>query len=421
VDDEANILSALKRLFRPAGYRILTATSGKEGLSLIEQEAGQVDLVISDMRMPEMDGAAFLSQVRSRWPQIPRILLTGYADMDSTVAAINEGQIYRYISKPWNDGEVTLIVRDALERTALQREKERLEALTQQQNEELKALNAGLEDTVAKRTAELRVANDKLKRSFYTSVQVFANLIELRAGQMAGHSGRVADLTRKLVDKLGLKEKESQDIFLAALLHDIGKMGLPDELLIKPPPQMTGDEFAFWRRHPVKGEQALMALEELQDVAAIIRSHHERFDGAGYPDGLSGMAIPFGARVLAVVNEYDGLVSGALTGTRMSDTDARQFILKARGKRYDPSVVDAFLNVFGNAPAVKVDDLELGSHELRPGMVLARNVTSSEGVVLLTANYTLSEHLIRQLRDFEQTEGRRLTFYVLPPDKVLQS
>jgi hypothetical protein len=105
----------------------------------------------------------------------------------------------------------------------------------------------------------------------------------------------------------------------------------------------------------------------------------------------------------------------------MSDTDARQFILKARGKRYDPSVVDAFLNVFGNAPAVKVDDLELGSHELRPGMVLARNVTSSEGVVLLTANYTLSEHLIRQLRDFEQTEGRRLTFYVLPPDKVLQS
>jgi response regulator RpfG family c-di-GMP phosphodiesterase len=368
------------------------------------------------MRMPEMDGATFLADVRARWPDIPRILLTGYADMDSTVAAINQGQIYRYISKPWNDAEVLLIVRDALERKALEREKARLEVLTQKQNEELKALNTGLEETVAKRTAELRVAHEKLKHSFFTSVQVFANLIELRAGQMAGHSGRVADLTRRLVRKMELSDQERQDVLLAALLHDIGKIGLPDAVLTKAPPQMSGDEFALWRRHPIKGEQALMALEELRGVASIIRAHHERFDGTGYPDALSGMTIPLGARILAVVNEYDGLVSGTLTGNHMSDSDARQFILKSRGKRYDPAVVDAFLSATGGMASMEISDMELVSRELRPGMVLARNVVSKEGVVLLTTGYILTEHLIHQLREFEDAEGCKLTLYVQPPE-----
>jgi len=417
VDDEANILSALKRLFRPYGYRLLTAGSGAEGLALLEQEDGQIDLIISDMRMPEMDGARFLAQVRQRWPDTIRILLTGYADMESTVAAINEGRIARYISKPWNDGEMLLTVKDVLERRQLEKEKLRLELLTQRQNEELVALNAGLEATVAQRTAELQKAHDRIKQSFYTSIQIFSNLIELRAGHMAGHSARVADMARKLAIKMNLNEKECQDIFLAALLHDIGKIGLPDDLLDKPPTQMTGDEFALWRRHPIKGEQALMSLEALQDVAAIIRGHHEHFDGSGYPDCLSGMTIPLGARILALVNEYDGLVQGGLTSKRLSDTDARQFIFRAKGKRYDPSVVDAFLGQETKPEELGIDDRELTTYELLPGMVLSRDLISRDSVVLLTTNYVLTERLIQQLKDFERTEGHRLTLFVKPDRK----
>ena len=130
VDDEANILAALRRLFRPAGYKVLLGNSGAEGLQLLEAENGEVDVVISDMRMPEMDGARILAQVRARWPKAARILLTGYADIESTVAAINQGEIYRYIAKPWNDSEVMLTVKDVLERKALEREKARLEELT---------------------------------------------------------------------------------------------------------------------------------------------------------------------------------------------------------------------------------------------------------------------------------------------------
>ena len=228
VDDEGNILSSLKRLFRPLGYRIFTAEGGAQGLEIMAREA--VDLVISDMRMPEMNGAQFLEKVRAGWPDTIRILLTGYAEIGATIDAINKGQIYRYISKPWEDNDITLAVKQALALKLLEREKLRLEALTLSQNEALKDLNATLEDRVKARTEEVRqtmgfleVANDKLKKSFITSIRVFANLIEMREGKMAGHSRRVADQARVLAQRMGMKEAEVQDVFLAALLHDVGK------------------------------------------------------------------------------------------------------------------------------------------------------------------------------------------------------
>ena len=154
VDDEPNILSSLRRLFRPHGYRVLTADGGAAGLALLESET--VDLVISDMRMPHMDGAQFLAQVRQRWPGTIRLLLTGYADIQSILDAINQGEIYRYVTKPWDENDIVLVVRHALERRALEQEKLRLEALTASQNVELQALNASLEAKVATRTQQLK-------------------------------------------------------------------------------------------------------------------------------------------------------------------------------------------------------------------------------------------------------------------------
>ncbi|MDD3484222.1 HD domain-containing phosphohydrolase [Azovibrio restrictus] len=414
VDDEANILSALRRLFRPTGYRLLTAPGGAEALELLTAEQGQVNLVISDMRMPNMDGAQFLARVRQQWPGIVRVLLTGYADVDSTVAAINEGQIYRYISKPWNEPEVLLTVREALERQALEQEKARLEALTARQNEELKALNAGLEEKVQARTQELHLAHERLKKSFFTSIQVFANLIELRGGQMAGHSRRVADLGRRIGNQMSLEGRACNDIFLAGLLHDVGKIGLPDPLLGKPANKMNGEELGVFRKHPAKGEQALMALEELRPAARLIRSHHERFDGQGYPDGLAGLTIPLGARILALANEYDGLLQGTLSGKRHSEEEARQLIFQGKGKRYDPAVVDAFLALSGGLPEVQSESLALAPADLKPGMVLARDLISRDGVLLLATDYVLEENLIRQIQDYERSEGSRLVLHVRP-------
>jgi response regulator RpfG family c-di-GMP phosphodiesterase len=410
VDDEPNILSALRRLLRPHGYQVTIAGSGAEALTIME--AQPFDLVISDMRMPEMDGAQFLEQVRKRWPDTIRLLLTGYADVTSTVDAINKGEIYRYISKPWDDNELLLIVRQALERKALEREKVRLELLTARQNEELRDLNANLELKVMERTVELRKAHDKVKTSFLTSIKVFANLIELRGSNLAGHSRRVADLARKIANRMGLSPAESQDVFLAGLLHDIGKIGLPDLLLVKPVPQMTGDELGLYRKHPVKGEQSVMALEELRGAAKIVRSHHERFDGQGYPDGLMGLGIPIGARILCVANDYDGLQIGSLSVRRCTQEDAKKLIAEGKGKRYDPQVIEAFLEIVGKVEVRDTGEIELGVADLKPGMILSRDLVTRDGVLLLAADYILDANLVRQIRDYAASENIVMRIHV---------
>ena len=410
VDDEPNILATLGRLFRKQRYRISTATSGAEGLRLLEEEV--FDLVISDMRMPEMDGAVFLEQVFQRYPDTVRILLTGYADITSTIQAVNRGQIYRYVSKPWDDQELLTTIRQALDVKALQREKLRLEALTARQNEELRALNQSLEEKVQARTQELALANEKLKASFITSVKVFANLIELRESRLAGHSRRVADLARKIANRMKLPPREAQDVFLAGLLHDIGKIGFADHLLTKAVTQMSGDDLGTYRKHPLKGEQSLMALEELRPAAKIIRAHHERFDGQGFPEGLSGMRIPLGARILALANDYDGLQIGIVVARRLNPEDARRTIVEGRGKRYDPQVVEAFMAVLGMQESERSAELAVSPANLKPGMVLSRDLVTRDGVLLLAADYLLDAGLIRQICDYANVEGVVMNVFI---------
>ena len=410
VDDEANILSSLKRLFRPTGYRVLTAASGEEALAVMEKEA--VDLIVSDMRMPGMNGAQVLAAARMRWPETVRILLTGHADMSSTIEAINGGQLHRYIAKPWDDNEVLLVVREGLEKRSLLREKTRLEALTQSQNEELKQLNASLEAKVAERTAELATAHDKLKTGFLNTIKTFSNLIELRGGQMAGHSRRVADLARRLGQALKLPAHEAQDLFFAALLHDLGKIGLPDTLLGKPFNQLTPDERNEMVKHPAKGEALLMGLEQLHGAARLIRAHHERFDGQGYPDGLAGSAIPPGSRILAVANDYDAVQLGAISPKRASAEEALQYLRAGRGHRYDPAVLDVLDKLLGGAAKAEAGPLPIQSDKLKPGMVLARDLVTRDGVLLLARDFIVDNNLIRQIQGFERSEGYRLTLHV---------
>lgn len=421
VDDETNILSSLKRVFRPLGYRIFTAQGGAEGLALMEQE--NIDLVISDMRMPEMDGAEFLQQVTQHWPDTMRILLTGYSDITSTIAAVNKGRIYSYISKPWEENDITLQVRRALQQRALEQERRRLVALTQRQNEELKELNAGLEARVAERTAEiqqtasfLELAHEELKKSYTTVIKTFVSLIEMREGngKGAGHSRQVADLAGKLARRLGKADEEEQDLVYAALLHDIGKIGLPDSLAGKPYNALTADETREVQKHPVMGQAVLMALEPLHEATRLIRSHHERYDGQGYPDGLKGEAIPLGARILSVVNDYDDLLRGTLLTERLPDVQARQFLRENGGKRYDRQVVDAFLALLDE------EQQETGTEQyrqvktggLQSGMVLAQDLVTEDGILLLSSGYTLSDVLIEKMQSVEQAMNREFTLSI---------
>ena len=414
VDDEPSILSALRRLFRPHGYRILIAESGAEGLEVLEKEA--VDLVISDMRMPEMDGATFLKNVRHRWPQTMRILLTGYADITSTVAAINEGEIYRYISKPWDDTEIVLVVREALERRRLESENRRLSELTQRQNEELRELNAGLEQKVAERTAEVRAALSELKKTFMATVQVFAGMAELRSGQggskLAGHGRRVAEHARTLAHRLGLNDTEVQTVMLAGLLHDVGKIGLPDGLLDKPYNNLTPEHRAQVMKHPIVGQNLLMSIEKLRDCALLVRHHHELYDGSGYPDHISGIAIPLGSRILAVANDYDALQVGTLVQRPLRSEEAVTFLIDNRGKRYDPQVVDCLVQLLAETGKKSVTELPVRPSHLLPGMILARELNHRDGYLLLARGNVLTKEIIGQLVKIESAEQQAYTLYI---------
>ncbi|HSV55126.1 MAG TPA: HD domain-containing phosphohydrolase, partial [Burkholderiaceae bacterium] len=316
------------------------------------------------------------------------------------------GEVYRYITKPWNDEEILATARQVFERKALQAEKSRLEALTHAQNQELISLNAGLEQKVAERTRELSQLNQKLKKNYLISIKVFSNLMELRGGQLMGHARRSADLARQTARAMGMSDAQQQDTFVAGLLHDIGHIGLSDSILAQPVPRLSEEDIGRYRKHPVLGEQALLSLDDMHAVAGLIRAHHERHDGKGFPDGLAAEAIPLGARILAVADAYDDLQSGHLGSTGLTPAEARAIIARGRGNQFHPEVVDVFLQVtLQAAPVAEEPPVMLGTDDLRPGMVLARDLRSSEGVMLLATDHVLTAELIRLLRLREHRDG----------------
>jgi response regulator RpfG family c-di-GMP phosphodiesterase len=414
VDDEPNVLSALRRLLRRTDWRILTAGRGEQALALLDEEP--VDAILSDMCMPGMDGARLLERVRLDWPEVARLMLTGQPDLASTIAAINRGCIHRYIAKPWNDEELLLTLRQVADRQRLEAEKASLERLTHRQNKALWTLNTTLEERVHMRTGELAAAGERLKRNYLTSIKSFTALIELRGATQAGHARGVAELARRIVHAMGLDADMSREVPIAALLHDIGHIGLSDTILSRPLNRLDREDLQRFRLHPVLGEQALMACDDMQGVAPLIRAHHERWDGRGFPDGLRGEAIPIGARVLAVADGFEDLRLGHLDGQALSVADARRAAIDARGTRFDPAVVDAFDSLFSTVQAPPPSSLlHLRPFELQPGHELAQDFISAEGVLLLSAGQTLDKDLIGRICAFERKVDVALTLAVQPP------
>lgn len=422
VDDEQNILSSLRRLFRPVGYKIHMANSGQEGLDILQEH--KIDLIISDMRMPEMDGAEFLAKVANQWPDTVRILLTGYADMESTISAINEGKIYKYISKPWEDNDIIINVRQALQQKLLEIERDRLLELTRKQNDELQDLNANLEEKVKARTEEVRqtmgqlqVAHNSLKKNYVTTIKVFSNIIELRDRGESSTTRSVADLSHKIAKKLGMSDDDSQQVIFASLLRNIGRIGFSDELNKKAFNSLSSNEKSKVMKHPVIGQGILMALDYLQDAANIIRNQYEHYDGQGHPDNLKGEQIPLGARIITLVNDYFGYQAGLLSSQRLSATESREYIKRNRGIIYDPKLVDAMFELLGVAEVTdqsneKLQAIKISSVGLKEGMILAKDLALKNGVILLSKGHELNESLIHRILKTERSIKEEMDIYV---------
>ncbi|MCP4040831.1 MAG: response regulator, partial [Gammaproteobacteria bacterium] len=333
VDDEPQILQLLVHLFTPLGYRVLTAESGEEGLVTIERES--IDLVLSDMHMSGMTGAEFLERVEERWPETIRMLMTGHADMNLTIDSINQAHIRRYINIPWDNAELQSAVEYELHQKQLNEELQHVEKLIAAKHRSVLAARQLLNNRVLDRRKtfdETRTSSDQphqdLRRIYQASVPVYSKLMELGEQHRPGHSTRVADQAAKLAEEMGLDEMTVQNIYTAGLLHDIGMIGMPDELRRRSYFMLTEGDKEQVHKHPIKGQAALTALEPLHDVGLLIRAHHERFDGKGYPDGLKGDEIPLGARVLAVADSYDAYIYGMLEEGQHTSGQALTFLLQ---------------------------------------------------------------------------------------------
>ncbi len=431
VDDEPAILSALRRLLRPMGYRLLLAEGGPAALALLAQEP--VDLVLSDMRMPGMDGAQLLQAVRERWPETARLLLTGYADISSTIAAINQGEILRYIAKPWDDQELLLAVRDGLERRRLKLENRALQDRISEQNSQLQAANhqldelnqqlqvanTQLEKRVASRTAELSQVNDmlgkayeQLQSNFLLSIKVFAGLLELREGSQPGYSEKVGQLAQRLAKQLGMVDIQRRDGYAAGLLCEIGKIGLPDRLLKTPFTLMRDHEKQRYCRHPLLAEAALMPLNDLRAVAKLVRQHQERLDGRGYPDGLMGKDVPVQAQLIGLAATYESLVAGRLSEQPYTTAQAQAAIVETGTSHYAPELMAAFQQVMANAAAEEPPMAALTADELTPGMVMARDLISPRGTLLLSKGYKFDAVVIHTVQELLRREGLDLHFFI---------
>ncbi|MEO9523928.1 HD domain-containing phosphohydrolase [Marinobacter alexandrii] len=432
VDDEDNILRSLQRVLRKEPYELTTATSGDQAIGLMEEQG--FDLVISDARMPGMDGPTLLATIKKKDPSCIRILLTGYADIDSTVKAINDGQIYRYISKPWNDDELRLIIRQALAFKQSERRRLALEKLTRKQNQELQELNSTLEQKVRARTEELRetadmldLAYQELRKNYVTTTEVFSSLIDKRLPANRQPNAKVITLVRAFAAYHKLDEEMTQNLAMAAALYNLGKLSWPDELITAPSDLLSRDQKLEYLKYPVVGEQLLMALEPLRDAAKIIRHHQEKWNGYGIPDRLEGKDIPLGARILRLAVDFIELQFGLILERRVPRDNAIKLIKRYRDRLYDPDIADQFLEmVIEIAPDVdheNPDILVLDTLRLKPGMVMARNLYATSGMLLLNEGKVLSSLLIDKLAAFEKGEpdGHRYTLYVHRPEEETET
>lgn len=403
VDDEVNVVNALKRTLRSEHYALESSSDPIQALEIARRTKPSV--VVCDMRMPVMNGAELLSELRRDNPDCARILLTGYADLSSTIAAINEGHIHCYLTKPWNDDELREVIRQQMSLVTLRRERDRLADELAVKVSELETLNRELDQRVESRTQEIHQTNlfleqayKELHEQFLNSVKVFSNLIEISSPAMAGHGKRVAELARFIALEMKLPEAEVQDVYVAGLLHDIGKIGLPEKALSTPFTLLDPGLRIELVKHCEKGRAALMALPELQTVASYVAAHHERVDGKGYPDGLIGTAIPRGARILAVAEDWDELQMGLVASQKLDPQQTLDFVQSAKGKRYDPDVVNALPGALAQLIATPKDDEQLlDSQSLVPGLILSRDLCNTEGMLLMAKGRAVSATLIQYL------------------------
>ena len=325
VDDEPMICDILARRLAQEGFACVKANDGEEALRCFGQE--HFSLMISDVKMPDMDGIELLRRVKALKPKTPVILMTAFPEIDGAVEAMRLGA-YDFITKPIQLDWVVMIAKNALE-------KKRLE-------EEVEAYHKNLELLVEERTGKLQHAYQTLKKAHLDSVKVLAEAIDAKDPYTRGHSDRVRKMSITIATHLGFAEDQVESLEYGALLHDIGKIGIKDEILLKQG-ALTKEEYQYIQEHPLIGVKIVEEVDFFKDKIPMIRNHHEHFNGRGYPDGLKGEAIPLEARIIAVPDAFDAMTSMRPHREAMLLEEVLSEMERCKGSQFDPEILTIFL------------------------------------------------------------------------------
>ncbi len=337
VDDEEAIREVVSTLLEAQGYHCGVCSNGRLALDAFRKDS--FDLVLSDIVMPEMDGLKLLAALRSEDPDVPVIMVTAMHDIAIALEAIRAGA-YDYILKPFEKDQLHLSVHRALEHRQLVIEN--------------RTYQSDLEHLVAERTQQLSIALQDLEQSYDYTLEALGGALDAKDAETEGHCQRVTAFTITIARSMGVEKGLLRHIARGAFLHDIGKMGIPDSILRKPGP-LTAEERTIMRRHCEIGFTVLERIPFLKEAAEIVLSHQECFDGSGYPRGLKGEQIPLGARIFAVADTLDAMISDRPYRKALPISAARAEIERFSGRQFDPKVVQVFL--------AEPDSLWLALHE----------------------------------------------------------
>ncbi len=338
IDDESFVILSLKRFLRREDYTVFTAESCEEGLGILKKH--EIGVIVSDLHMPGMDGLSFFEHISVEYAHVVKILMTGHATLDSTLDAINRLRLFAYMKKPWPADELKSILRRAFEHYNLVTENIALQELTRKQNIKLKNVNQVLEVKVRKRTA-------LIEEALREGIVMLATAAEAKDKETGDHLSRLQEMTLAICSGLGIPGDTASTIGLFSIIHDVGKIHVPNQILNKPGP-LNGEEWRMIKTHTITGERILGEKKFYAIARQIARSHHEHWDGSGYPDGLKGEAIPLPARIVAVADVFDALINKRSYKEAWERNDAIDEMIKMTGAKFDPHVMDAFLKIFRN-------------------------------------------------------------------------
>lgn len=421
VDDEPNILKSLQRLLAGQGFQLLLATSGAEALQQLASR--HVDLVMSDMKMPQMSGAELLTEVARLYPATYRIILSGYSDMESTLAAVNQGQIQRYLQKPWHQQDLLTALRDGLDKVALQQRNTELQQQLQLRNQQLEQFNQQLEQRVEERTSllrqlirQLQYSQQQLQQDQHSTLKILYNIINSQPLLDGAYAQNVSKLAGSLAQRSGLDKTGCEQVALAGLLAELGLLTLPAELIQKPFYQLDLHERQRYLQHPQQAQLLMAPATHLHAVADMIAHQYERFNGTGSPDQLIGEQIPLGARILALARDFWGFMLQRLNKEKLNKIKSLQQIKLQLGNYYDPQLVQLLEQLVESMDVALVDNAvhPLTTAKLKSGMQLLQALYNDKAMLLLPEGHVFSSSSIQRIRQLEQKTNQHFTLQIKP-------